>query len=862
MISEFAAGLVRLSLRYALWVVLAAVAAGLFAVQYDTTHFALDSHTENLVSANAPWRTQEQRFDRAFPQMNDLIVVVIDSDSPERDAQAAEELTARLATQKQYFVSVRRPDGDPFFAHNGLLLLDTAEVQSTLAQIINAQPFLGALAADPSLRGLLSSLSAALLGIQHGQTNFAALSGPLTALRSTLRDVEAGRPAFLSWRAMVTGAKASSRETRRFIMVKPRLDYTRLTPGSRASDAIRASALALGLTPENGVRVRLTGPVAMSDEEFATLAEHAGLLVAFILGGMILMLWLAVRSVRIIAAIFVTMLIGLAITAAGGLALLGPFNVISIAFIPLFVGLGVDFAIQFSVRYRAERHDSGDLSEALVRAGQSIGGALALAAAAIAAGFFSFAPTDYAGLAKLGIIAGSGMLVTFLLSLTCLPAMLALLKPGSETTEIGWRWLAPVDAFVAENYRNILIGAGVFGVAGLGLLFFLRFDFNPLDLRSSKTESVATALDLMKNPETSPNTIDVLAPNHAAAVALAARLSRLPEVDHVLSTDTFIPKNQDKKLALITDASFLLDPTVNPIMPAPPPTDAETVASLRDTALALRAAAKNSHEAGAAKAVQLAAALENLASGSTALRARASAALVPGMDVMLNQIRGVLQASKVSFATLPPDLRRDWITLQGAYRLEVSPRGDVSSNTALARFTRAVRSVAPDATGTPIVIQESGRTIVNAFIKAGMLSLVAIAVLLALWLRDVRDVLFALVPLVFVFVATLATSVVIGMPLNFANIIALPLLFGVGVAFDIYFVIAWRAGARRLLQSPLGRAVILSAGTTACGFGTLAFSSHPGTASMGVLLLVSLAWILVVVLVLLPALLTAFTARR
>jgi hypothetical protein len=861
MTGKFIAALVRFSVTFAWAVVAAGLVAGGFAAHYDIHHFGLDSHTENLVSPNAPWRVNEQRFDREFPQMQNLILVVIDSASPERAEDATAKLAARLEQQRQFFLSVRRPDAGPFFTQDGILLLPTADVQANIAQIIRAQPFLGALAADPSMRGLLSSLSTALLGIQHGQASFAYLSGPLTALTQTLRDIEAGKPAFLSWRTMVTGAHADIHETRRFIMVKPRLDYSRLTAGTTATDAIRASARALGLTPRNGVRVRLTGPVPIADEEFATLAEHAVLLGTLTLIAMILMLWLAVRSFRIIAAILVTLLIGLGLTATVGLALLGPFNVISIAFVPLFVGLGIDFGIQFSVRYRAERHAVDDLREALVRAGASIGGALTLAAAAIAAGFFSFSPTDYAGLAKLGVIAGSGMLITFALSLTCLPAMLRLLKPGVEAQEIGWAWLAPLDDFVARRPRLILRDASVLAVAGVGLLFFLHFDFNPLDLRSPKTEGVATALDLMKNPETSPNTIDVLTPNHAAAKALAAKLSRLPQVSGVLSIDTFIPQDQDKKLAVISDASSILDLTINPIVTAPPPTDAELVASLHSTAAALRGAAA-AVPTGAAKAIQLADVLDKLAAGSPALRARASAALVPGMNVMLGQIRGVLQAQRVSFATLPPDLVRDWITPDGAYRLNVLPRGDVSTNAALSRFTGAVTAVAPDATGTPIVIQQSGRTIVNAFIQAGILSLLAITILLALWLRNLADVVFALVPLIFAFVFTLATSVIFGIELNYANIIALPLLFGIGVAFDIYFVIAWRSGARNLLQSPLGRAVILSACTTAFGFGTLAFSSHPGTASMGDLLLISLAWILVMVLIVLPAMLVTFEARR
>lgn len=861
MTGKFIAALVRYSVKYAWLALIVALVAGGFAANYDIHHFGLDSQTENLVSPNAPWRANEQHFNREFPQMQDLVVVVVDSTSPERDEEATAQLTARLQQQPQYFLSVSRPDAGPFFAHDGMLLLPTADVQANMAQMIKAQPFLGALAADPSMRGLLSSLSTALMGIQHGQAKFSDLSGPLTALTSTLGDIEAGKTTYLSWRSMVTGAPASIRETRRFIMVKPRLDYSRLTAGTTATDAIRASVAALGLTPENGVRVRLTGPVPMADEEFATIADHIGILATFIIASMVCMLWLAVRSFKIIAAIFATLLIGLAITAAAGLAAVGPFNVISIAFIPLFVGLGVDFGIQFSVRYRAERFETNDLREALIRAGKSIGGALTLAAAAIAVGFLSFAPTDYAGLAKLGIIAGDGMLITFALSLTCLPAMLAILKPGAEAEEIGWPQLAPVDRFIARRHRQILRDAAVLAVAGLSLLFFLRFDFNPLDLRSPKTESVGTALDLMKNPETSPNSIDILTPNHAAAKALAAKLSRLPDVSGVLTIDTFIPGDQAKKLAIVSDASSILDLTINPIMTAPPPSDAELVKSLSSTATALRSAAETVPE-DASKAVQLAGILDKLAKGSPALRAKATEALVPGMNVMLDQIRGALQAQPVNFATLPPELVRDWVTPDGEYRVNVLPRGDMSTNAALKRFTTAVTAVAPNATGTPIVIQQSGRTIVNAFIQAGVLSLLAITILLALWLQNLKDIIFAIVPLIFAFVFTLSTAVIFDIQLNFANIIALPLLFGIGVAFDIYFVIAWRSGTRDLLQSPLGRAIILSACTTAFGFGTLAFSAHPGTASMGDLLLISLAWILVMVLIVLPALLRTFTPKR
>jgi hypothetical protein len=265
-------------------------------------------------------------------------------------------------------------------------------------------------------------------------------------------------------------------------------------------------------------------------------------------------------------------------------------------------------------------------------------------------------------------------------------------------------------------------------------------------------------------------------------------------------------------------------------------------------------AAAKSSGAPAEQAKRLAGVLRRLAMADAAARVRATNALIPGLNTLLEQTRNALMAQTVSHETLPEDLKRDWVAPPNIFRVQAFPKGDSNDAAVLARFTQAVRAVAPDATGTPIIIEESGRTIVNAFIEAGILSFLAIAALLTLALRSARDVALAVSPLVLAGALTLATCVVADIPLNYANIIALPLLFGMGVAFDIYFVAAWRSGARGLLASPLTRAVILSAGTTASAFGTLSLSSHPGTASMGELLLISLGWILAAVLFFLPAL--------
>jgi len=831
------------------------------AVFYVSQNFEMDSNAENLISAEVPWRQYQAEFDRAFPQRNHLTVVVIDGVTPERTQQAADALKKALAAHPEQFPIVRDIQGDPFFAKNGLQFLPVEDVRKATQQIIAAQPFLAPLAADPSLRGIMDSLSTALLGVENGQASIDQLSPALTALSETLEKTLAGRPAFLSWQKLITGQEPGIRETRRIIEIQGTLDYTKLEPGAASSDLIRKLAADLHLTPNEGVSVRQTGPVPLADEEFATLVDRAGLMAGLMMFAILLTLWVAVRSAKIIAAILLTLFAGLAITTALAIAAIGTFNVISVAFIPLFVGIGVDFGIQYTVRYRAERHALGDLERALTQAGKGMGPSLALAALATAACFYSFVPTDYSGLAELGLIAGTGMLIAFLLSGTMLPALLKLMKPKGEQSEVGIARLAPIDAFLQRHKRMILILAGVAAAIGLSLLPFLQFDANPLHLRSTRTESMQTVLDLSKDPDTSPNTIDVLARSRADADALAQRLSKLPEVDKALTLQSFIPDGQPEKLALISDAALLMDTTLNPFDIKPPPTKAETLASISATKDALRKAAGNGSTPGAQAALRLAQLLEKLETADDATLNRTTAAVVPGLMTVLDQLRSALSAQPVDLAALPADLQREWVSPDGRYRVQVFAKGDSNDDATVEKFANAVRAVVPEATGTPISTQESGRTIVNAFIKAGALSFLAMVVLLAIFLRNVRDVVLTLIPLILIGILTFATCVALGLSLNFANIIVLPLLLGIGVAFNIYFVIAWRVGGHDFLQSSLARAVILSAATTATGFGTLWLSSHPGTASMGELLMISLAWTLITTLFFVPPLLESARPR-
>jgi hopanoid biosynthesis associated RND transporter like protein HpnN len=829
------------------------LAAG--ATWYTQQNFAMNTDSEQLINAKVGWRMRQARFDDAFPQQTNLTLVVIDGATPELAESAAARLTEKLSADPRLFSHVRRPDGGSFFSQNGMLFLPLKEVQETTQQLIKAQPFLGGLASDPSLRGIMTNLSTVLLGVSAGQARLADIDGPMARIADVLGAAAQGKTEFMSWRSLITGAAPKPEEIRRFIEVKPRLDFNALEPGQEADDKLRADARALGLTPERGVTVRLTGPVPLSDEEFATLTDRVGLMIGAMMGGVLLTLWLALRSFKIISAILITLFVGLAITMGLGLKAVGVFNIISIAFIALFVGLGVDFGIQFSVRYRSERHRNDNMAEALAATGRGVGIPLALAAAATAAGFFSFLPTTYTGVAELGKVAGIGMIVAFALSITMLPAMLLLLNPPGEEEDVGFRSLERLDDFMTRHRKNVVRLAIAAGVVSLGLMAFVRFDSNPLDLRSPKVESVSTLLDLMKNPITSPNTIDVPALSLTDADSVALRIAQEPLIAQAITLSSYVPDQQKEKLALIADANGLLDATLNPFDVLPPPTQAEEIAAFKTTTEKLRAAAGSTQDKPAKDARRLADALDALARAGSPAVVRAREALVPGLKVMLGQVSDSLKAAPVTVASMPADLRADWIASDGTARIQVFPKDTSNNPAALSAFSDQVLSIAPQATGAPISIRESGKTIVGAFAEAGVLSFIVIILLLALVLRSLHDVLMTLAPLVLSGLLTMATCVVLGLKLNFANVIALPLLLGIGVAFNIYFVVAWRHGQRCFLASSLTRAVIFSAATTASGFGTLWLSVHPGTASMGELLMISLGWVLATTLLLSPALL-------
>jgi hypothetical protein len=824
-------------LRHARAVVAVGLLMAMACSYYAATHFAINSSIDALLSDKLDWREREVAFESEFRRYQ-LIDVIVEAPTPELTSAATTALTHALAEDKVDFKAVSNPSLATFFAQHGLMFEPKDPLEKSLAAMTQAEPLLQDLATDESLRGLISTLEDVLIGLNQRKLTFDQLARPLNMAAETLENVLAGRPASFSWRVLEEGHPAEPNELRGIIEVRPVLDYADLQPGHAASEKLRQ--IAATIAPQYQATVRLTGPVALSDEEFGTIKENAARNGVITFAIVLLILWLALRSGKLVVALFVNLFVGLPITAALGLFMVGSFNLISVYFAVLFVGIGVDFAIQYSVRYRSERYAIPDLKQAIRRAGFHVAAPLTLAGCATAAGFFSFLPTAYKGVSELGQIAGFGMLIAFATSVTVLPALISLLNPPGEPEPLGYTVLAPFDNFLARHRVPIIIGVAVVVIGALPLLFWLRFDFNPINLNSPKTEAVAAYKELASDPSTDANAVALLAPNLDQAKAIAERVSKLPQVSHAVTLASFIPDDQAEKAPLIENAWNKIKDAFDPKNALTPPTDAENVEALNEAAGRLTEAAGDQKGVGPDAGRRLAAALSALAKASPAERAKAEQTFILPLRGDLAALQDSLQARPITLETLPPELVGDWMTSDGRARVSIAPKGNPSDNAVMRDFASAVLAVEPSATEGPITILEAGRTVIGAFVEAAVLALLSIAVLLWVVLRRFSDVLLTLVPLLMAAVVTLEICSLIGMPLNFANIIAFPLLLGVGVAFKIYYIMAWREGTTHLLQTPLTRAVIFSALTTATAFGSLVFSSHPGTSSMGKLLALSL----------------------
>ena len=850
--------------RHAIGVLAIAVLSAVALAAYTVATIGFNTDTDDMISKDLPFQRAVADYDRAFPQFLDSLVVVIDGATPDLAEDAATTLAKRLEADTTMFKTVYRPGGDPFFERNGLLYLGVDELEDLADNLAAVQPLLAALARDPSLRGLFDELRLAVEESAGGRAADFDLADAFDRLSDAAEAALDGRRHYLSWHEVISGETATIADRRRIIVVQPRLDFSQLQPQKDALDAVRAAARDAGLVPENGVRVRLTGSVAINYDQLdlARRGVEIAAPVSFILVAIVLIVGL--RSFRLVAASLATLLIGLAWTAGFATLVVGELNLISIAFVVLFIGLGIDFSIHLCLRYRefvlgGMAHDA-----ALAGAGREVGGALFLCAITTAAGFYVFIPTDYVGVADLGLISGSGMFISLAANVTVLPALLTLmpLRPPATTKPVagvGWRLGQRLGSATAR--RVVRVAAVVGGLGAIAVASQMRFDVNPLNLLDPSVESVVTQRDLLAGDGRAPWPLRILAASRDEAVALTERLTALDAVDEVVTIADYLPADQDEKLAIIEEIAFFLGPLPPRRLAAP--SDAERRAAMSGLRLALDAWRADDVDRDLAPSVnRLAEALARL-DGEAASLGGLERDLLGGFPERLRRLYAALEpVEPIAFDDLPQALVAREVAADGRHRVQVFPTDDIADDGAMRRFIAAVREVAPDAIGHPVSIVESGDAVVRAFRQALASAIVVIVVLLIVITRRFGDAALVAAPLLLAAALTGAATVIFAIPFNFANVIVLPLLLGIGVDSAIHLVHRRRADPTgALLDTSTARAVVFSALTTICSFGSLMLSVHHGTATMGQMLTIGVGFTVLCTLVVLPAVMPRPTAQ-
>ena len=876
-IKSFATRLVDAAHRRAWWFIVTYALVIVFALRYTGTHLGINSYIEDMIAEDLPWRQTFMDYHEAFPQYVDSLLIVIDGLTPDLAKEAQYALATRLEGDENVFVeSIFLPGAGEFFDRYGLLYLEIEELRNLSDKIVELQPVLGILANDAGLPGLARVFI--LASDDAGRSPLTGLEKPLMSFAETFSHSAENRFYPMSWQSLLTSSKHRAAAKRQFILLETRRDFDRFLPGDAAISRVRELIAELELDADHGVTVRLTGQIALEHEELQSVQKGSvwiGILALFMVT---VVLIFAFRSLQLIAVSLITLITGLIGTAAFAAFAVGDLNLISISFSVLYIGLGIDFAIHFCLRYRELIGRNLSKSDALRETAGDVGSSLVFCALTTSVGFFAFYPTDFIGVSELGLISGVGMYVSLLVSLTLLPALLTV-WPGKikrVQSVSTFRWNPVANRRYVRIVRVVSILLGLLAITQIDRL---GFDNSPMNLRDPDSESVSTFEEIRSDSLATPMVLSVLEPDLEAAERKADELRLLPEVSRALTIMSMVPNRQQEKIAVIQDLELMLGSTLGTGADSTASENIQTrlaaIDSLEDSLSMLESALSTNdlpaNDLSAIGNLRLAVELfrsrtERMDPAHQAIYLdRLETNLFSGLGPALQSLRSALTAEEIQVESLPVDIRSQWRASDGRYRVAIYPSKDLANRESEDQFVAGVRAEEPDATGIPVIEVEAAKLVVTSFQQALTTALVVVFALLILLMRNWRDPVLIMIPILLATVLTVAVMVSLDMLLNFANIIALPLLFGIGVDNGIHIVHRYRVAlpsSENLMATSTARAVFFGTLTTIASFGSLALSAHYGMATMGKLLTIGMLMTLITTLIVLPTLLPVSNAAN
>jgi uncharacterized protein len=613
-----------------------------------------------------------------------------------------------------------------------------------------------------------------------------------------------------------------------------------------------------------GVRFRLTGTEVLNFEEQQTVSVEGRVVGVASLALFTFAVYFALRSTGVVAAQVGALVASLVWTNAFAAAAIGQLNQVSAVFNVLVISLGGELGIHFCLRY-AEAAASGlSRAEALVETARSIGSSLFSSAGTTSIGFLVFLPTDYRGVAELGLISGAGVLLSLVATLTVLPAILVLVKvPRPRPVRA---WLRRLERLPVRFARPVRWSALVLGIGAALLVPRAHFDHNPIHLRDPDSPAVQAFRDLVARSEVTPWAIDVVMPDLARAEALAERVAALPPVERAITLADFVPEGQDEKRAVLADALMFLPPQPAPARRPSGTAQLEALTRLEDELAAGDASEDPRQRASEAR---LAAALRRFREGPgrgapDGALARLEANVVGTLPKQLADLAVSLAPERVTLESLPGELREQMLAADGRARIQVFPKKDVFVGKNLDEFMGAVTAVVPNASGSAVNLVSWGLVTSGAMEQALSVGLVCMFAFLFLLWRNLWDSVLAFFPLALASLLCVGAMELAGMPFNFANVIVLPMLIGMGIDNGVHLVHRHRTNPAEVdvLGTSTARAVFFAALTTVLCFGSLGFASHRGMAAIGQMLTLGVAATLVCYVVVLPAVLVWDDERR
>lgn len=816
--------------------VLAAYSVLIAGAVWAATGLAVDTDSSKMLSPDLPFQSRALALREAFPDQKTALLVVIRAP----DADRADLMTAKIAERLQGAPGIERvfaPAIDPFFQRNGLLYLSVEEFDAQMTRISESANLIAGLRADQSLGGFLSALDQARR-LAEGGGRSEDLSAIYTEAAQVLGAAADGRVVPFGWSAAFSG-DTDEGPILRVINVAPALDFNVLNPAKPALRAIEA--VIAEIAPPPGVEIGVTGDPALRAEELRSVTAKIFWSLALSLIFVALVLWLALGTVGRALLGLGSLLATLVLTTGFAAIAVGSLNLISIAFIVLMVGLGIDFAIHF-LAHLDEKAGTPD-REPIVATGRSIGPALLLAAGSTALAFLAFTTTDFVGMAQLGLIGGIGVLIAFGVSLTLIPAIVAL-RPNLARGQA--RGLHRMRRGGLPGGRMIAPLVVLAGAVACWQAVDARFDADPMNLRDPGSGSVQSFGWLVEQPGLSPLRVAVLAGSPDEAAEVAGQLKGLETVDSAIWLGDLVPADQLQKLDLL-DLAW-------PSLQHAAEGSAEDLAESREITPAALAKALRASEAQTQGAGELADALDAYAAAPDALpQADLEQALFASFPLLQGRLSAMLQMDEVSAETLPEALANRYRSASGAYLVEVLPKADIRDALVRGAFVRDVQAEMAEATGAPAQIEGAATTVAQAMIQAVLIAGIGAALLALITLRSVFLTAAIVLPVGLAGAVCMAASVVLNMPFNYANVIVLPLIIGIGMDTGIHLALRTREEGS-VFDTATPMAAFYSALTTIAAFGTLGLSDHRGTASMGILLAIGLCATVVMCFALTPPL--------